>query len=534
MSLGICVVLGREHRPGPGERRLLAALADDVRFDVACVTQAASPAPTVSGPVRAAMAVERLLFREPDRAPTAVPAIAPIETARQGRYDVVVDFSHGEEALALAGTAREGLWRLTAFAPAAGFTEARDKAPFNQVRLERHRDGAPAETLATANYNTKFLATRNASFIREKSVQMVVHALARLAVTGSAIRPDIAAPPTDVAAFAAPDLPGYVWRTVCELAIRTWNKVGERIGRRPGMFVVRLGSGDPLTFDPAAGVNLEAPPGTFWADPFLFEDAGALYLFYEQFDYTTGKGNLCVGRIEGDTIVPLGTALETPYHLSFPFVFRWNDEILMIPETQEAERIEVWRATEFPTRWEKAATAFNGIAAADTVVFEQDGQWWMLTNICNDSHGDFAAELHLFRIDSPMLNEIVPHPLNPVVIDTLTARGGGRVFADGGRLFRASQDNSHATYGYALNLMEITRLDDTGYEERPLRHIVADFADGIMACHHTDAAAGRFVIDVRLRAIGGPKLRRRKREQPALQEHHHQSDPGQRHRAQAE
>lgn len=538
MPLGICVVLGREHRPGPGERRLLAALADDARFNVDCVTEAPRPATTISATVRAAFAIERLLFREPDQAPTAVPDMTPFDVARQGRYDVVVDFSYGEAALALAETAREGVWRLTAFAPAAGLTQPRDRAPFNQVRLLRHRDGAGAETrvetLATARYNTKFLATRNVSFIREKSVQMVIQALARLALTGSAVRGDIAPPLGEVRGFAARDLPGYLVRTVSELAIRIWNEIGERTGRRPGMFVVRLGSGDPLAFDPATSIDLEAPPGTFWADPFLFEDASALYLFYEQYDYATRRGNLGVGRIEGDTIVPLGTALETPYHLSFPFVFRWNDEILMIPETHEVGRIEVWRATEFPTRWEKAAVAFEGVAAADTVVFEKDGQWWMFTNICNDSHQDFAAELHLFRIDSPMLNEIVPHPLNPVVIDTRTARGGGRVFAHEGRLFRASQDNSHATYGYGLNLMEITRLDDTGYEERPLRHIVADFADGIMACHHTDAAAGRFVIDVRLQAMGGPKLRRRKREQPALQEQGHQPDPGQRHRAQAE
>ena len=81
------------------------------------------------------------------------------------------------------------------------------------------------------------------------------------------------------------------------------------------------------------------------------------------------------------------------------------------------------------------------------------------------------------------------------------------MFEQNGRLYRSSQDNSHGTYGFGLNLMEITRLDPTGYEEHRVRHLVGDFAKEIMACHHMDAAAGRFVIDVRRRMLGAPKLR---------------------------
>ena len=53
--------------------------------------------------------------------------------------------------------------------------------------------------------------------------------------------------------------------------------------------------------------------------------------------------------------------------------------------------------------------------------------------------------------------------------------------------------------------MEIARLDMDGYAERRVRHITGDFDDGIMACHHMDAAAGRFVMDVRRRVLGAPK-----------------------------
>ncbi len=506
MAIGIGVVLGQAEGPGPGERRFIAAVIEDPRFELTLLTAA----PSVSGALPAlldkALKLEARAFPAPDRAPVEVPEIVPLPDALPDGSDVVVDFSHSQAALKLAHTAREGLWRLSAHETGAGLAEARDGAPFTEVTLLRHREGQAPEPISTARYDTKFLATRNAALIREKSVQLVIQALARLAQTGTAARP--VAPLPAARAFALRDLPGYALRTGRELVVRALNAVGERLGRRPGMFELRLGVGDGLSFDPAAGVTLTPSGNVFWADPFLLEHGDALYLFYEVYDYATGLGHLDVGRVEGDDLVPLGTALKRPYHLSYPFVFHWNGEIWMIPETHASNRLELWRATDFPTGWELATTAFEGVSLADTVVFERDGQWWLFTNICRDSFNDFAAELHVFRIDGPMLGKIEPHPLNPVVIDTTTARGGGRVFEQGGKLYRTSQDNSHGLYGFGLNLMEITRLDASGYEEHRVRHLVGDFEAEIMACHHLDAAAGRFVIDVRRRALGAPRRKR--------------------------
>lgn len=503
MGIGIGVVLGRAERPGPGERRFVQSIFQDPRFELTLLAAVPCPSAGLPAPTRAALGFEAAVFPAPDTAPTDLPRIQPLPQTLPEGTDVVVDFSHSPAALALGAGAPEGLWRLSAFAPGAGLAEARDRVPFTEVTLSRHRGAGAPQPFATARYDTKFLASRNAALIREKSVQMISQALARLALTGTAgteVQPSPAA-----RAFAPRDLPAYGFRTAGELVRRMLNAVGERVGLRPGMFEICLGTGDGVTFDPATGVILTPPPGKYWADPFLLEHDGAVYLFYEVYDYRTRLGHLDVGRIDGDTLVPLGTVLKRPYHLSYPFVFRCDGEIYMIPETHEKKRLEIWRAVDFPLGWELATTAFEGVNMADTVVFERDGQWWMFTNICNDSFNDHAAELHLFRIDGPLLNTIEPHPLNPVVIDTTTARGGGRVFEQDGRIYRASQENSHGVYGFGLNLMEICRLDATGYEERRVRRLAGDFAEGIIACHHMDAAAGRFVIDVRRPFLGAPK-----------------------------
>lgn len=515
MTLRLCVILDRDRAPDPGARRLLAAIADDARFELAAVTRApthaSETAASLPRAVRLALALEARAFPAPDSAPATIPPVTGFAQLAQGHFDVVIDLAHTAPALTVA--ARHGVWRLSVSTPDAGLAEARDRAPVTSVTLWCHRGDAPPVAIATAHYDTKFLATRNAAFAREKSVQLILRELARLDLAEQMpATVDAPAPPRP---FASRDLPGYLWRSVTKLGALALNAGLARLGRRPGAFFLRLSEADPLTFDPTQGTDLIAPGNAYWADPFLFEHGGALYLFYEEFDYGTGLGHLAVGRLEGDALIPLGRILDSPDHLSYPFVFRWQDDILMIPETSARAGIEVWRATDFPTGWELAANALNGVQASDTVVFEHQGRWWLLTNLCHDSFGDFGAELHLFAIDGPMLNRVTPHPLNPVVIDTTRARGGGRVFARDGRLFRTSQDNSHGIYGFGLNLTEITELSDTVFHERRIRHIRPDFEPGIMGCHHMDAAAGRVVIDIRRRQIGARRLRPGQNQHPA-------------------
>ncbi|MZR12496.1 hypothetical protein GQE99_05630 [Maritimibacter sp. DP07] len=522
MTLRICVVLADGDAPGPGERRFLDTVSRDDRLSLHALTALPPPPSKLPAAFAGLLRAEARTLPAPDTAPALSEPIATFDAGSVEGCDVIVDFSHAEQAEALADKARFGLWRLSAFAEGAGLSEARLRSPATAVTLTCDRGKGPIP-IASARYDTKFLATRNRAYAREKSVQLLARELVRLARADTLPRRITPPPPAPVP--AAWDVVDYVFATAREFMMRAWRKVEAKRGRRPGMFFLRLGHGRLEDITLTDGVDLVPLSNSYWADPFLFEHGGRTYLFYEDYSYDTGRGHLSVGRLDGDTMAPMGPVMQRDIHLSYPFVFSWNGEILMIPETHQAERIEVWRATRFPMEWELLATGFEGVKAVDTVVFQRDGQWWLLTNICNDSFGDFGTELHLFRIDDPLLGGAAPHPLNPVVIDACTARGGGRIVERDGRLLRASQDNTHGIYGYGLNLMEITELSMESFAERPLRHLYPDDVPGVMGAHHMDAAGGYTVVDLRRTQTGLHRSGRRQLQDAAAQEDQHQGRP---------
>ena len=363
------------------------------------------------------------------------------------------------------------------------------------IKVKRHEAGT-SEVLASAWFNTKFSAVRNGDFIKERAVSLVLRELRRLAETGTITTQ----PLTATAAVARPpgvrQLLGYVASITKILLCRGRQALASRIKLSAPAWALFLGEGEADSFDPKMAKLLKPALAEFRADPFLFAENGELFVFYEAYSARDTKAHIAVARLVDDRLEPIGIALEAAHHLSYPFVFRDGDQIFMIPETNHAKRLEVWRATDFPLGWELHTTALEGQSPADSALIRFSGRWWLFTNL-SDFHAyeDHCSELYLFEVDGPDLNWMKPHDNNPVVVGSTEARNGGRPFEHGGRLYRPSQRNDHGIYGYGLNIMEVEELDLTTYRERCIRSINPDFAPGIIACHHMDAASGRFIID---------------------------------------
>lgn len=163
----------------------------------------------------------------------------------------------------------------------------------------------------------------------------------------------------------------------------------------------------------------------------------------------------------------------------------------MIPETSAARTIELYRAVEFPWRWELHSTLVEGVQASDATPFVHDGRWWITATV--GFGGSTSDSLCLWSAPD-LWGPWAPHKNNPVLVDIASARPAGHVHIRDGHLVRPVQD-SRDGYGTAMALAEITRLDDEGFEQR----IVAQYHPGSAwpgrKLHTFNTAGGVEVVD---------------------------------------
>jgi hypothetical protein len=278
---------------------------------------------------------------------------------------------------------------------------------------------------------------------------------------------------------------GEAVRHVARIAGRVARRRLRRTAFRRGWFLgLRQRRGDLLPHEDPRPWHVVSPPGDrYWADPFVFERDGETLVFVEQVRFADRKGELAVGRLErGGELSALEPIMSAPHHLSYPFVLRDGGQTLMIPESSEARRVELWAATDFPTGWSRVAALIEGVEAVDASVMRHAGLYWMWVNQSFDG-GRLDDETFLYfsdRLDSGW----TPHPRNPVVSDARRARSAGRPFLHGGVLIRPAQD---CTGGYGsrvvFNAVEVLTPDD--YRERPVGSLGPNWAAGRNLGAHT-------------------------------------------------
>ena len=168
-----------------------------------------------------------------------------------------------------------------------------------------------------------------------------------------------------------------------------------------------------------------------------------------------------------------------------------------MPETAEAKRLEIYRATEFPLKWELYSTAFEGEKIADpTLFFDKQKNIWLFLNKSKDLFNDYDSELYIYKISDLKFNKIIPHKKNPVIIDSRRARSAGNIFLDKDKLIRPSQNNINSVYGYGLNLSEITNLTIEKYEEKLIKTFTPGFKKGLVGIHHVTQSNNGFFYDI--------------------------------------
>ncbi|MBX2991832.1 MAG: hypothetical protein KF749_11790 [Bacteroidetes bacterium] len=198
----------------------------------------------------------------------------------------------------------------------------------------------------------------------------------------------------------------------------------------------------------------------FAADPFLIYENGIYYMFFEVFKKHRGSIGFAVSK-NGRKWKFRQVVLEEPFHLSYPFVFKWNGKWFMMPEAFETKSIRLYEATRFPDTWAFVKTLSMGREYVDPTLLHVGGRLWLF--VSETTNGN----LYLLHSDS-LEGDWQEHPQSPVIKDDPScARPGGGIIQMNNRLIRIAQDCSK-TYGGAARAFEITELTTTAYSEKEL------------------------------------------------------------------
>ena len=288
------------------------------------------------------------------------------------------------------------------------------------------------------------------------------------------------------------------FRRITDLAAAARNIAGIPLQRQHQWFLAYRT--DPAHFiantthpDLAGFTPILPPKDRFFADPFVFTHQGRDHVFFEDFDYRRGKGSIaCLAFDENGRPGRPQTVLRTDYHLSYPFLFEWEGEIYLLPETAETNNVRLFRCRQFPDQWEPDREMLEGRPLVDATVHEHEGRWYMFVN-GGEAGGSLSDELFLFIGETP-LGPWRPHPANPIKSDIRSARPAGRLFRRNGELIRPAQDCAE-TYGHAINLCRVEELSETRYRERIVDRIEPSWRAGISGCHTLSFSDRLEVID---------------------------------------
>jgi len=242
-------------------------------------------------------------------------------------------------------------------------------------------------------------------------------------------------------------------------------------------------------------IRMIPPKDQFWADPFIVYDNGLYYVFIEEVTGESNKGHISYFTIDknGNNSVPK-KIIERPYHMSYPFVFDYNDEYYMIPETGANKTIDLYKSVGFPEKWEMIITLMEDIEAYDVTLIKYIEKWWLFANVRENEEASSLDELCLFYSDDLLSGVWTPHMLNPVVCDVTSARPAGKIFIHNGNLYRPSQ-NSSLMYGYGVKINHIVTLTETEYKEECVNAIEPLWDKNIIAVHTWNVANDITIID---------------------------------------
>lgn len=247
--------------------------------------------------------------------------------------------------------------------------------------------------------------------------------------------------------------------------------------------------------------TIKSPIGHYFADPFLLDHDGEIWLFYEDYNYVRRRGT--IGALPLSNPDAHREVLDPGCHASYPFLFRHKGRLFMLPETCANRVLDLYECTEFPNTWERRTRILEDVDVADSIIFEHENRWWLITSMESPNAKGMYRYLAIFYSDDPIDGPWSAHPVNvqgrEIGAPKGTGRNAGTLVTYKNALLRPVQKSTNY-YGEGMEYRRIITLTPTEFTEEPfqspphLKQIID--AKGV---HHLSQSGDLLAWDKRLR-----------------------------------
>jgi hypothetical protein len=260
--------------------------------------------------------------------------------------------------------------------------------------------------------------------------------------------------------------------------------------------VAYLPKSDFLNVDFSKGTIIKNPEGRFLADPFIVTKEDRTICFVEDYDFKQNIGSISAIEIFNNKSYQfLGEVIKEEFHMSFPYLFEYENELYMIPETSQANSIRLYKCINFPLKWDFQWDLISNIKTVDTMIFNTGKQWCLLTNEVKENGTDANSSLFAYFSDSPLSQNWTPHENNPIVLNSEFSRNGGILKKDS-ILYRIRQQHGGKNlYGHSFSIAKILELSNSSFKEEQIQNIEPVFFRNLLGCHTMNENENYFVYD---------------------------------------
>jgi hypothetical protein len=226
----------------------------------------------------------------------------------------------------------------------------------------------------------------------------------------------------------------------------------------------------------------------FLADPFGQIIDETVFLLCEKCDMDTGFGELTTIELKNNVYSnPKIFFTELTCHLSYPYMFNYQGETYLVPESRQNQSILLFKAEKFPEKWVLVNTIAKDITASDSTIFYFNDMWWLMYT--DQSIGENSSLCILYS--KSLFGQWKSHPGNPVKQDIRSARPAGTPFIKDKILYRPSQDCSRV-YGGKIRINKVKIMTTSQYLEETVTIINPSqpYSQGT----HTISSVGNYTL----------------------------------------